>query len=191
MRNLKQLFTPEDLRDAHPDTVAILNKLDWEYIPVEGALICHTWVSRERMPDGNPAGTAILALYSECPYSASCFHRLKYDEVWHFYAGDPMRLFLLHPDGSTEMVVMGNDILAGQQPQLVIPAGTWQAGEIIPGGRYAVFGCTMAPGFIGSIFEGAKTEELVAQYPEQEFVIRRLNQNDDVTRMPTGYLQSR
>lgn len=183
MTDLEQLFTPEQLEHAHPDTLAILQQFPWTYIPVEGALHTQTWVSKEIMPDGNPAGTSILAMYCEHPFSASCFHKLDYDEVWHFYGGDPLRLFLLHPDGATETVVMGSDVVAGQQVQVVIPAGTWQAGEMVPNGRYSLFGCTVAPGFIPAIFEAAVMEELIAQYPEQEEAIRRLSINDDVRRM--------
>ncbi len=188
MADLQKLFSPEQLEQAHPDTLAVLRQFPWEIIPVEGALYFNTWRSKEKMPDGNPAGTAILAMYCDHPYSASCFHRLDYDEVWHFYAGDPLRLFLLHPDGTNEVVVLGNDIFAGQQVQVVIPAGTWQAGEIVPGGRYALFGCTVSPGFVGTIFEGGVMHELIQQYPERETVIRRLSANNDRRRMPTGYL---
>jgi predicted cupin superfamily sugar epimerase len=67
------------------------------------------------------------------PPSRSLFHRLAYDEIWHFYAGDPLRLVLLHPDGSDEEVVLG-DAVEGHAVQHVIPAGTWQAGETVPGG---------------------------------------------------------
>ncbi len=189
MVDLDALFTPDDLKKVHPDTLAILKKLPWKYIPVEGALYINNWTSKKAMPDGNPVSTAILAMYCEHPFSASCFHKLEYDEVWHFYGGDPLRLYLLHPDGSTEVIVMGSDVVAGQQVQVVIPAGTWQAGEMVPNGRNSLFGCTVAPGFFGTIFEAAVTEELIAEYPEQEEAIRRLNRNNNVTRMPVGYSQ--
>jgi predicted cupin superfamily sugar epimerase len=99
---------------------------------------------------------------------------LAHDEVWHFYAGDPLRLVLLHPDGSAEDVVMGSDVRSGQHPQFTIPAGTWQAGELIPGGRYALFGCTMAPGFTPACFTGGSAEELLGGWPAREADIRRL-----------------
>lgn len=188
MVNLEQFFTNEELINAHPDTLSVLEKYPWKYIPVEGALYFHNWISEEKMPDGNPAGTAILAMYCEHPFSASCFHRLDYDEVWHFYGGDPLRLFLLHPDGSSEVVVLGSNILADEQVQYVIPSGTWQAGEIVPNGRYSLFGCTVAPGFVSAIFEAAVMDELIDQYPERESDIRRLSRNDNKRRMPTGFL---
>jgi hypothetical protein len=62
-------------------------------------------------------------------------------------------LYLLHPDGSSEEVVMGPDLTAGQQVQFTVPAGVWQGGCLAEGGEYALFGCTMAPGFTPGCFE--------------------------------------
>jgi len=70
----------------------------------------------------------------------------------------------------------------------VVPANTWQAGEIQSGGRYALFGCTMAPGFMGKDFEAAVLDELLAQYPAHKALLRRLSVNEDQTEMPEGYI---
>ena len=189
MTALETLFSAEELQKTHPDTLVVLKKLPWKYIPMEGALFYQSWVSKEKMPTGEPAGTAILAMYCEHPFSASCFHRLDYDEVWHFYGGDPLRLFLLYPDGTSNVVTMGNNFAAGEEVQFTIPAGTWQAGELIPGGRYSLFGCTLGPGFTLEIFEGGTIKELVPQYPEWEEVIKRLNLQTMEDRLPAKYKQ--
>src|SRR5581483_3535748 len=107
------------------------------------------------------------------PPSRSLFHRLAHDEVWHFYAGDPLRLVLLHPDGSDEEVVLGGDPAAHRR-QFVVPAGSWQAGEVVPGGRWALFGCTMAPGFTPGCFEGGRGADLLASHPARADDIERL-----------------
>ena len=73
-------------------------------LPVEGTLFAQTYVSEAKTPAGGPAGTAGVGLFCEDPPSRSLFHRLEFDELWHFYAGDPLRLVLLHPDGSDEEV---------------------------------------------------------------------------------------
>ena len=187
MKNLPARYSPEELAQIHPDTLAILQHFPFQPLLVEGALYCNTWVSHQRIEQGTPAGTAMIGLYSEHPFSASCFHRLAYDEVWHVYGGDPFQLILLYPDGSSKIVRMGNNPLEGQLIQFVVPAGTWQAGEILPGGRYALFGCTMAPGFDGSIFEAGVEEELIRQYPAREADIRRLSINAGQTHLPNGY----
>ena len=108
---------------------------------------------RGREGDG-PAGTAIVGLYCDDPPSHSLFHRLAFDEVWHFYAGDPVRLVLLHPDGSSENVTLGADILGEERVQCVVQAGTWQAGEPVPGGEWAFFGCTGVRGLHARVVRG-------------------------------------
>ena len=122
------------------------------------------------------------------PPSRSLFHRLTFDETWHFYGGDPLRLILLHPDGRSEDVVMGPDPLAGQHVQFVIPAGVWQAGELVEGGHWALFGCTLAPGFTGTCFEGGRRDVLLASHPGRADDIERLSVADDhATAMPDGF----
>src|SRR5262249_19429373 len=120
---------------------------------------------------GAPAGTG---LFGEAPPSRSLFHRLDHDEVWHFYAGDPLRLVLLHPDGCDEEVFLGGDVVRGEQVQQVVPAGTWMAGEVAPGGPWSLFGCTMAPGFTPGCFEGGVVPELLRSHPGRRADIERL-----------------
>jgi predicted cupin superfamily sugar epimerase len=157
-------------------------------LPVEATFFVSTYRSSADTPTGGPVGTAMIGLFSDDPPSRSLFHRLAFDEVWHFYRGEPFRLILLHPDGSTEDVIMGADLLAGQLVQFVVPAGVWQAGELLGEGRWALFGCTMAPGFTGTCFEGGRVGELLATYPDREADIRRLGIPDDHgTTMPAGF----
>jgi len=174
-------------KPIHPDTQDMIDFYDFDRIPVEGTLYKSTYVSELKTDRGTPAGTAIIALYSEAPYSASCFHRLRYDEVWHFYGGDPLKLILLHPNGSSEEIIMGSDVLNGEKVQYVIPAHTWQAGCIVPGGRYSLFANTMTPGFDGADFEAGIADELIQQYPDRKEDILQLSHNEGQTRMPEGY----
>ena len=134
---------------VHPDTQAVIDHYKFDRLPVEGTLFTNTYRSNLKLPGGEPAGTAIIGLYSNAPRSVSCFHKLTSDEVWHVYGGDPFMLVLLHGDGTTEQVLMGSQIEKGQRIQFVVPANTWQAGYLMDGGRYALYGCTMAPGFCG------------------------------------------
>lgn len=177
----------KDISEIHPDTRAVLDHYQFQRLPVEGTFFKNTYCSEQKTQNGEPAGTAMIGLYCEKPLSVSCFHRLPYDEVWHVYGGDPFLLVLLHPDGSSEKVLMGSDPIKGQRVQFVVPAHTWQAGYIVPGGRYALFGCTMAPGFSGSGFEAGIAEKLIDQYPERKEDIRRLSINGQESRMPEGF----
>ncbi|CAL9490438.1 cupin domain-containing protein [Streptomyces sp. enrichment culture] len=137
-----------------------------EPIPREGGLFRRTWTGPAR-PDGRPEGTAIVALLTAGPGDFSALHRLPGDEVWHHYLGDPLRLLLLAPDGSTRTPVLGPDVLGGQHVQLTVPAGTWMGARVAPGGAWTLFGCTMAPGFTYGDYEHGVAEHLTARYPDQ------------------------
>jgi hypothetical protein len=127
----------------------------------------------------------MLGLLCVDPPSVSRFHRLAHDELWHFHAGDPLRLVLLHPDGSDEVRVLGADPRAGHAPQHLVPAGTWQAAELVPGAAWALFGCTMTPGFTPACFEGGHVSTLLARYPARAGEIERLGVADGAaTTMP-------
>jgi len=174
----------------HVDATArqLIERLGMMPLPVEATFFVSTYRSETNTDTGGPVGTAMIGLYSSDPPSRSLFHRLDFDEVWHFYGGDPLRLVLLHPDGSSADVVMGSDVLAGHLVQYVIPAGVWQAGELVDGGSWALFGCTMAPGFTGTCFEGGHIGDLLPRYPDREADVRRLGiPDDDVASMPSDF----
>ena len=170
----------------HPTVEAMIERYRLLRLPVEGTLFVSTYRSSSQTADGGPAGTAMIGMYAHEPASRSLFHRLPNDEVWHFYSGDPFRLVLLHPDGSSEDRWMGAG--DGLEVQTIVPAGVWQAGELHPDGMYALFGCTMAPGFTGAGFEGGGRSELGAAYPSRLHDIVRLGVPDDeVVHMPAGF----
>ena len=82
---------------------------------------------------------------------------------------------------------MGLNPLEGQHVQFVVPANSWQAGYMLTGGRYALFGCTMSPGFTGAGFEAGIADNLIAQYPTRAADIVRLSVNGHQTRMPEDF----
>ena len=170
-----------------PEVKALIDHYKFEPQPVEDTLFTTTYRSQMEKPDGGPIGTAIISMYCDEPRSVSCFHRLPWDEIWHFYGGDPLRLVLLHPDGSSEDVIMGSDPLAGQLVQYVIPAHTWQAGHMVKGGRYSLFGNTMAPGFTSAAFEAETAEKLIAGWSDRTEDIRELCCRETVLRMPGDF----
>lgn len=164
-------MTPEDLI-AH---------YELEPIPREGGRFRQTWAGPER-GDGRPEGTAIVALLTTEPGDYSALHRLPGDEIWHFHLGDPLRMLLLSPDGSSRIVVLGPDVLGGQHVQYVVPAGTWM-GARVQGGRrgaggggegWTLFGCTMAPGFTFEGYEHGDVAELARLYPDRAAEIGEL-----------------
>jgi len=169
-----------------PEVKALIEHYRLQPLPIEGTLFVSTYRSAQEYENGKPVGTAIIAMYCDDPYSVSLFHKLKYDEVWHFYGGDPLRLILLYPDGSSRDVIMGSDPLKGGLVQFVVPAGVWQAGHTVAGGRYSLFGCTVAPGFTDNIFEGGRRQQLLALYPDRAEDINKLSVSGE-TKMPEGF----
>ena len=170
-----------------PEIKALLEHYDLKPLPAEGTLFAGTYRSVQEYQDRKPFHTAMVALYCDEPYSVSLFHKLPVDEIWHFYSGHPLRLVLLYPDGSSRDVIMGNEPLKGQLVQFIVPGGVWQAGHMLEGGRYSLFGCTMAPGFTDDMFEGGTRELLLSLYPERANDIIKYSCHDEKSRMPRGF----
>lgn len=170
-----------------PAVEEIIRALDLRPLPAEGGLYRQTYVSSERLPAGalperygseeKPFGTAILYLLTAEKDSFSALHRLPSDEVFHFYLGDPVEMTLLFPDGSSWQVILGSDVLRGQRVQFVVPRGVWQGSRLLPGGRFALLGTTMAPGFTPADFEPGDRQELASLYP---------NDRDRITALTRG-----
>lgn len=118
------------------------------------------------------ASTAIYYLLT--PEEFSGMHRVRSDEVFHFYLGDPVEMLQLAPDGSSRVAVLGADLQHGMELQVVVPAGVWQGARLRAGGQYALLGATVAPGFEFDDFETGAFEDLVAQYPNQRDMLATL-----------------
>jgi len=112
--------------------------------------------------------TAIMYLLEADDLSA--LRRLRSDEVWHFYAGDPLDLHQIAPDGDCVTTRIGPD----DAFQVVVAAGTWFGVQVADGGAYALVGCTVAPGFDFRDFELADREGLIALFPQHRAIIERL-----------------
>lgn len=138
----------------------------------EGGYFRETYRSRESLPArALPAryrgrrspGTAIYFLLT--PVTCSALHRVRSDEVYHFYAGDPVELLVLTPGKRGTVRVLGSDLAKGQRPQLVVPRGAWQGARLVAGGSWALLGTTVAPGFDYADFELGRRAALVRSWP--------------------------
>jgi len=138
----------------------------------EGGYYAETYRAAGRLPasalpsvfGGDRAySTAILYLLPEGRKSA--LHRIRQDEVWHFYLGGPLRLVMISPAGKASEVVLGPDIPAGQRVQFAVPAGYWFGAAPRPGSVFSLVGCTVAPGFDFADFELADGAELKKNFP--------------------------
>lgn len=149
--------------------------------PIEGGFFVETYRSKEKFPGNSlPASyegeraIATAIYYLLTPDTFSALHRLRGDEIFHFYLGDPVEMLQLAPDGSGETVLLGPDLAAGMRLQHTVPAGTWQGSRLVPGGRYALLGTTMAPGFDARDYESGQRDELIARYPQYAPLIAML-----------------
>lgn len=133
-------------------------------LPHEGGFFAETYRSAH--------STAIYYLLT--PNTFSALHRLKSDELFHFYLGDPVEMLQLWPDGSGRKITLGHNLAAGQHPQALVPAGVWQGARLLPGGAFALLGTTVAPPFEWSSFELGAREQLAQIYPAYRDAIYRL-----------------
>jgi predicted cupin superfamily sugar epimerase len=149
--------------------------------PREGGFFRETYRSVRQLAAGalggvytSPRSVSTAIFYLLTPGTCSAIHRLASDEIFHFYLGDPVRMVQLFPDGRGTTVVLGRDLQAGQNPQVIVPAGVWQGSILEDGGRFALLGCTVAPGFDFADYEHGDRDALLARYPEFDEMIRRL-----------------
>jgi predicted cupin superfamily sugar epimerase len=126
--------------------------LGLEPLPDEGGLFRRTHIDAH--------SSAIYFLLIAPDFSA--MHRLTATETYHWYAGSPLRLLLLG-DGQVAEPVLGPDLAAGQRPQIVVPAGTWQGSS--SEGEWTLVGTTTAPPFDWDGFELGERAALTARYP--------------------------
>jgi predicted cupin superfamily sugar epimerase len=117
------------------------------------------------------ASTAILYLLPAGALSA--LHRVAADEVWHHYDGDPVELHVIDDAGAHEVHLLGHEVARGERPQVVVPAGAWQAALAV-GGRHALCGCTVSPGFDFADFEMPTRAALLSRFPSLHDTIVRL-----------------
>lgn len=115
--------------------------------------------------------------YSTCIYflltsdNFSAFHRIKQDEIWHFYDGSPIRLHVISELGEHKSHIIGKEVLNGEQPQLVVKAGDWFAAEVMNEDDFSLVGCTVSPGFSFEDFELPSREELISKFPDHKNLI--------------------
>ncbi|MDK2970550.1 MAG: uncharacterized protein PWP23_305 [Candidatus Sumerlaeota bacterium] len=118
------------------------------------------------------ASTAIYFLLGAADFSA--LHRVRSDEVWHWYAGGPLQLHQIDDAGVASVINLGPDLTKCQVPQAVVPAGVWQGARPAPGARWVLCGCTVAPGFDFADFEMPGRAHLLGLYPGLKTLITEL-----------------
>lgn len=159
----------------------IIRALKLQPLPEEGGFYFETYKSSIELPADiiSPpysgtrlASTAIYYLLT--PDSFSALHRLPSDEIFHFYLGDPIELLELDADGQGRVVQLGQNLFGNMKLQHVVKGGTWQGSKLVFGGRFALLGVTVTPGFDFQDYEAGKRDELIELYPSFENLITEL-----------------
>jgi len=148
---------------------------------VEGGYFKETYrsaenISRHALPERFSGDrsfcTAIYFLLHGNQFSA--FHRIKQDELWHFYMGDPLIVHIINRQGNYSQVRLGTNFDAGEMPQAMVPNGSWFGANLQTENSFALVGCTVAPGFEFADLEMAERDVLVNLFPEHRQIIEQL-----------------
>jgi uncharacterized protein len=168
----------------------IVSLLNLEQHPMEGGYFVETYrsdiqIARESLPlyYQGPRALATAIYYLLTPASFSVLHRLRTDEIFHHYVGDPVDMLQLWPDGSGRIITLGHDLLRGMRPQAIVPKGIWQGARLSPGGKFALLGTTMSPGFDYTDYETGDRDTLITSYPEyRDSIIALTKQGNSIQR---------
>lgn len=163
----------------------LIEHFQLEPLPVEGGMFRLHYrnpekISADALPERytQSKATSNAIVYLHQPHTCSLLHRLRTDEIYHFYNGDAVTLVLLYPDGTFETQTLGRDYAKGQRPFFVVPRDVWQGSFLNDGGEWALLGCTLAPAYDDDDFELGNRAELSAQYPQATELIRRLTPDE-------------
>ena len=135
-----------------------------------------TYRSQQRVPSAEvlqgsrPLGSVLYFLVT--PEAHIVMHRIKSDQMYHHYLGDPLEVLLLYTDGNAARITVGTDLRGGMRPQVTIPAGTFHTSRLAAGGRYALLGTSEWGGVEPGDVEIGNVEELMKRYPSVRDVIQ-------------------
>lgn len=161
------------------DADEVIAMLELKPLPEEGGFYREIYRARGIIPGGalpTHGGARVHSTsiyYLVTPEELSTLHRVRSDEIFHFYRGDPVEMVQIDASGALHEVVLGSRFEAGHQLQTLVPGGMWQGMKLCDGGSWALMGCTVAPGFEPADFETKTRAELVEQYPRHRHIIER------------------
>ena len=149
----------------------IIKKLKLKPHPKEGGYFTETYRSKDKNKNKSIA-TAIYFFLT--PQTFSSMHKLDSDEIFHFYAGGPVEMLQLYPNGTGRTIILGKDVLKGMQPQVIVKKNVWQGSKLVKGGKFALLGTTVSPGFDYKDYHDGDKESLIKKYPKFKVKISAL-----------------
>jgi predicted cupin superfamily sugar epimerase len=177
---LRAIREPRDNAAMNADAARRIAQLALAPHP-EGGFYRETYRSPLVLATPRGPRAAHTAIYFLLPAGVlSALHRVASDEAWHHYEGDPVDLHLIEGNGAdarATVIALGHDHARGERPQHVVPAGVWQA-AVPRGDRFALCGCTVAPGFDFADFELPPRAELLSRFPAHGSLVTSLTRAD-------------
>lgn len=146
----------------------------------EGGYFRRTYLADEFVPQpslpnryvvDHAFGSCIYFLLTDATFAE--FHSLSSDETYHFYLGDPVELVELMPGGESRVSILGPEILSGQKVQHTVLRGTPQSSHLCPGGKWALMGCSVCPGYDDTDYIKSSWEDLLRTHPKQHQLIMK------------------
>ncbi len=104
----------------------------------------------------------------------SLFHKLKSDEIWHFYDGCGVKIYIIEKNGAIKEILLGNKLKEGELPQIVIRKNYWFGAELLDKSSFCLMGCTVSPGFDFKDLRLGEREKLLNLFPQHEKIIKKL-----------------
>lgn len=134
------------------------------------------WILKECLPERFKAARRISSAiyYLLKSDQISALHRIKSDELWHFYAGSSLTIYAIDSMGELSRTRLGNNPEAGDSFQALVKAGCWFGAKVNVSESYSLVGCTVSPGFDYDDFEIANRCDLLARYPRHRSIIEEL-----------------
>lgn len=171
------------MKNVSQETTGLIERLQLQRHP-EGGWYRETYRAEDtisarglppRFAGDRSASTAIYFLLAAGDFSA--LHRLRSDEMWHFYTGIPLSIHCLTEGGDYTCIRLGSNLDRGETFQAVVPAGNWFGATLDEETGYALVGCTVAPGFDFADFAMAKRNDLLLRYPQHAELIEKLTRS--------------
>ncbi len=172
------------MRNSDLAATDIIRILDLKPLPVEGGYYRQTYLGDLQLPKevlppsvGSDRPVSSLIFYLLTADTKSRLHRLELDEVWHFYMGDVVELFVFGASFDYAKFDLGHGLLEGQNVQALVPAHSWFGARLRPGGTWALMGCSLAPAYSDEDFylpDDAEFASLLARFPNQHEVLHYL-----------------
>jgi predicted cupin superfamily sugar epimerase len=145
---------------------------------VRVTFISEKWIAAGGLPppfaEGRPVGSALYFMVT--PDAHVRLHRIRNDQLYHYYLGDPIEVLMLRADGTSGRAIVGPDLRSGQRVQLLIPGNTFHTARIIGGRRWFLGASTEWPGVEPADVEIGDVDALAEKYPGAASDLRAFQQ---------------